>query len=55
MAIQPNLSKIKELNSQASSKKTELKQIEDQIVVYQNSQRDLAQAAIAIENPARQA
>jgi DNA-directed RNA polymerase specialized sigma54-like protein len=42
--IKPNLAKVEALNKDAVAKKSELKQLEEQITIYQNSQRDLAKA-----------
>ena len=43
--IRPTVDKILNLNIQVSSKKTDLKQLEEQIVIYKNSQRDLSLAS----------
>ncbi len=43
--VKPTLAKIDELNTNAINKKTELKQLEEQIISYKNSQRDLSKAS----------
>lgn len=43
--VKPTLAKVTELNTAAINKKTELKQLEEQIISYKNSQRDLSRAS----------
>jgi hypothetical protein len=43
--VQPNLNQIQDLKNKVVTTKTELKQIEEQIVTYKNSQRDLSLAS----------
>ena len=43
--VKPNLRKVTDLKNQVSTKKTELKQLEEQIVIYKNSQHDLSLAS----------
>lgn len=43
--VRPTIEKVADLNTQASAKKTDLKQLQEQIVIYKNSQRDLSLAS----------
>lgn len=43
--INPTLLKIEDLRSEVIAKKTELKQLEEQIIIFKNSQTELAQAS----------
>ena len=45
LVVKPSLNRVTKLNKDISIKKTELRQLEEQIIIYKNSQKDLLLAS----------